>query len=394
MKKYKWGNITIFVIAILAISAVTSWYFFAQRGTKDEANKELNANKQAVLNKSDYKEESKQALRLIDKFLAQHDSWAVEEQERSESKQHGTKGLTRSMEIRLAEKDSLQSVIDKLKQFAEQNKLKIQMLKEGAASNGNKSTSLEVGLETAQGVFVTDKLLFIAATASKEKKQASTGSGRLALVIDDAGYALEPLEKMLKLDVPLTFAILPYRPYSSDSLRLIKNAGQQAILHLPMQPLNQAAQSEKTTITVDMSETEISDTTKAALDSLPGVIGVNNHQGSRATADERVMKSVLSVLRARDLFFVDSYTQPKTIAYKVAAQMGVPNARNMAFLDGEADVSYIKGRMLQAARAALSDGTHIAICHVRPATAIALVDTIEEIKAMGVKLVYVSDLVN
>lgn len=393
MKKYRWGNITIFAIAILVVSALASWYFFANK-TKSDAGKEQPQTKQVVLNKSDYKEESKQALRLLDKFFAQHENWAVEEQSRLESKQHGSSGLTRSMEIRLTEKDNLELVLEKLKGFAEKNNLKMQAQKEEKTTSANKAISLEIGFETAQGVFVTDKLLFLVANKEKSKKKESAGNGRLALIIDDAGYSLEPLEKMLQIEVPLTFAILPYRPYSEDSLRLIKASGQQAILHLPMQPLNQAAQSEKSTITVDMTENEIIATTKAALDSLPGVIGVNNHQGSRATADERVMKAVLSVLNNRDLFFVDSYTQPKTIAYKVATQMGVPNARNMAFLDGEADVSYIKGRMLQAAKAALNDGTHIAICHVRPATATALLATIEEIKSMGVKLVYVSDLVN
>lgn len=394
MKKYKWGNIIISVVIILAISTLASWYFFANKNSQDVQEKESIKADQKLLNKNDYKEESKQALRLIDTFLSQNERWGVEEKSRLESKQHETTGLIRDMEVRLTEKDSLPQVIEKLKQFAEKNKLKVTSEKEEQLGSDKKATSIEVGLETAQGIFVTDKLLFLGGAAKEQKKKEAIGKGKLALIIDDAGYSLEPLEKMLKIDAPLTFAILPYRPYSGDSLRLIKSSGQQAILHLPMQPLNQAAQSEQTTITVDMSVTEIEDKTKNALDSLPGVIGVNNHQGSRATADDRVMKTVLGVLKNRDLFFVDSYTQPKTIAYKVAAQMGVPNARNHAFLDGEADVEYIKGRMLQAARAALSEGQYIAICHVRPATATALLAVVDEIQSMGVKLVYVSDLVN
>ena len=198
MKKYRWGNITIFAIAILVVSALASWYFFANK-TKSDAGKEQPQTKQVVLNKSDYKEESKQALRLLDKFFAQHENWAVEEQSRLESKQHGSSGLTRSMEIRLTEKDNLEVVLEKLKGFAEKNNLKMQAQKEEKTTSANKAISLEIGFETAQGVFVTDKLLFLVANKEKSKKKESAGNGRLALIIDDAGYSLEPLEKMLQI---------------------------------------------------------------------------------------------------------------------------------------------------------------------------------------------------
>ena len=52
MKKYRWGNITIFAIAILVVSALASWYFFANK-TKSDAGKEQPQTKQVVLNKSD-----------------------------------------------------------------------------------------------------------------------------------------------------------------------------------------------------------------------------------------------------------------------------------------------------------------------------------------------------
>ena len=42
------------------------------------------------------------------------------------------------------------------------------------------------------------------------------------------------------------------------------------------------------------------------LDSVPGAVGVNNHMGSAATADPRLMRVVARVLARRGLFFVDS----------------------------------------------------------------------------------------
>lgn len=238
----------------------------------------------------------------------------------------------------------------------------------------------------------TDKIYIMGVSPEAIKPAKKPVKGRLALVIDDAGYDIEPLRKMLALNRNFTFAIIPDRPYSKESLQLIKQSGCEAILHLPMEPLDKSQQSEARTVEVDMTDDQIKSLTKEYIESLPGIIGVNNHQGSKATADERVMKSALSVIKSKGLFFVDSNTQPKTIAHKVASNMGIKTNINRAFLDGQADVDYIKKRLRQAANSAIEDGSYIAICHVRPNTATALVGVIDELEDMGIEFVFVSTL--
>lgn len=224
------------------------------------------------------------------------------------------------------------------------------------------------------------------------KKPKKLGSGKLAIIVDDCGYDTETVTKMAGLRQDISFAIIPSREYSVDALNIIRHSGKQAMLHLPMEPLDKAQMSEKKTVLVSMTDKEIKDFTKAAIEQLPGIDGVNNHQGSRATADERVMKAALSVIKSKKLFFVDSNTQPKTIAYKTAQNMGVKTAINRAFLDGQADVAYIKNRMRQAGEAAIKNGSYIAICHARPKTVIALTEMVDELEAMGVEFVFVSKL--
>jgi polysaccharide deacetylase 2 family uncharacterized protein YibQ len=264
-------------------------------------------------------------------------------------------------------------------------------LKSGAVSrgeddswSGQSALRLDVAL-TAAGI-VVDKIYFLP-TETAEK-----ASGKLAVIVDDCGYDSGIVRKMTALKQNISFAVIPYRDVSAEALAIIKNSGKEALLHLPMEPLDRSQQSEKITIAVDMSDDEIKQITRKAIEQLPGVAGVNNHQGSRATADERVMKAVLSVVKERRLFFIDSFTQPKTIAYRLAGQMGVRTAVNRAFMDGEADVAYIKGRLRQAASSALKEGSYIAICHARPQTAAALSEMVGEMEKMGVEFVFVSAL--
>lgn len=236
---------------------------------------------------------------------------------------------------------------------------------------------------------VVDRLYAIPSAPVKVAKK-----GKLALIVDDCGYDTDTVSKMTSLNQDITFAIIPYRQFSVEALQIIKHSGKEAMLHLPMEPLDASQQSEKTTVTVNMSDKDIKDFTKRSIEQLPGIVGVNNHQGSRATADERVMKAVLSVVKSKNLFFVDSNTQPKTIAHKMASQMGVRTALNQAFLDGQADVDYIKGRLRQAGQSAIKNGSFIAICHARPKTVIALREMVDELEAMGVEFVFVSRLLH
>jgi polysaccharide deacetylase 2 family uncharacterized protein YibQ len=111
-------------------------------------------------------------------------------------------------------------------------------------------------------------------------------------------------------------------------------AGKEIILHLPMEALG-GANPGPGALTVDMGDREILQTIDENLGSVPGAVGVNNHMGSRATSDERVMELVLADLRRRDLFFVDSRTTVDTVAAEVAQALRTRFAERDVFLDND-----------------------------------------------------------
>ncbi len=82
-----------------------------------------------------------------------------------------------------------------------------------------------------------------------------------------------------------------------------------------------------------MTDAEIRETVEKAIDDVPHAIGMNNHMGSKVTSDPRIMRIVMEVCASRHLFFVDSHTDPRTVAGAMAKQLGVPTIDNELFLD-------------------------------------------------------------
>ena len=218
-------------------------------------------------------------------------------------------------------------------------------------------------------------------------------TGKLAIIVDDCGYDIKSVRRLTDVGLPFSYAILPYKDFSNDALEVIKNTGNVPMLHLPMEPSNRSAMSEgKSTICTDMKEKEIRALTRKAIDSLPGVVGVNNHQGSKATTDKRVMETVLREMKKSDLFFVDSKTIGTSIARDMAREMGVKTARNDVFLDNSKDIEEIRAQVYKAIKLAEENGSAIAICHARPATVAMWEKYANEFRKSGVKFVHVTEV--
>lgn len=252
-------------------------------------------------------------------------------------------------------------------------------------------TDAEVPSDPPQTEKNTTKNTEPADKPSGDKPVESKVKGRLALVIDDFGLTMEGVDELLSIDRPLTFAILPYHAYSVAIAREAAAHNKQVMLHLPMEPLG-GANMEATTILTSMTDEQIKARTREAMAAMPEIKGVNNHQGSKATADSRVMKAVLAVVREKRLFFVDSHTSSETVAYRTAKTIGIPTAENDHFIDNVADVEAIKAELRVAGNLAIQDGSAVAIGHIRPHTVIAIQAMLPELDRMGVKLVYVSEL--
>jgi polysaccharide deacetylase 2 family uncharacterized protein YibQ len=157
---------------------------------------------------------------------------------------------------------------------------------------------------------------------------------QVALVIDDLGYQMEPVRRLMALHLPLTLSVLPHSPYAAQIASLAAQQGQPVMVHLPMEPKSYPQlKPGPGALLTSMSPEKLAQTTREDLASVPGAVGANNHMGSKFTEDQKALTPVLLELKARGLFFLDSLTSPRSKAYDLARRLGLAAARRDIFLD-------------------------------------------------------------
>lgn len=216
-------------------------------------------------------------------------------------------------------------------------------------------------------------------------------TGRLAIVIDDAGRDLDSQHIYEQMGIPLTLAVMPDQIHTRDAALSWRAHGLPVILHQPMESVSGIGMEPKVILT-SMSDAAIRQMLRDSLSQLPEAIGINNHQGSKATIDARTMDIVMNELHHRGLFFFDSHTNSTTAADKAAKTYGVPYVRNDLFVDNSASVSDICAMIQEGADRAKKKGTYIIIGHCRPHTAEAFRQMVPKLKAQGIEFVYLSSL--
>ena len=131
-----------------------------------------------------------------------------------------------------------------------------------------------------------------------------------------------------------------------------------------------------------------------AFNQIPTAIGMNNHQGSSASADQRVMSSVARTIKDRNLFFIDSRTTVETIAETTMEVFGVPTARRNVFLDNDDDEEKITEQLMKLVKKSEELGSAIGIGHVKPKTLKVLIKHIPELQKKGFKFEFVSKMLH
>jgi len=232
------------------------------------------------------------------------------------------------------------------------------------------------------------------AASARAAKPHGAAAPRLAIIIDDLGNDRAAGDAVISLPFPLTVSILPKLAFSGELSEEAYRRGDQVLLHLPMQAESSGLPPEQGELRVGMDAQQVRSTLAGMLETVPHVVGVNNHEGSRATSDPALMEALMPALRERGLFFVDSRTTAATVAYGAAERAGVAAASRKVFLDDTPERGAIRAQLQTAAGDAIRDGSAIAIGHPRPETIAALAETAPSLEARGIRMVFASDLVH
>ena len=220
----------------------------------------------------------------------------------------------------------------------------------------------------------------------------AAAGGRLAVVLDDAGYSLPAVEELADLPREVAVAVLPNAPHAREAAVELARQGREVLLHLPMEPLpGNGPGAGDDAVEVGMSADEIAARVERALAVVAGARGVNNHMGSRATTDAATMRSVMASLRGRGLFFLDSRTTGGSLAEEAARAAGIPACGRDVFLDVVDDADAVRLALREAIARAGAEGEAVAIGHVHPVTVAVLGAELADLPD-GVRLVRPSTL--
>lgn len=224
--------------------------------------------------------------------------------------------------------------------------------------------------------------------------------GRLAIVIDDVGRELHVFERLLSLRFPLTFSVLPGSVYTAGvqlRLRADSRRRREIMLHLPMEPLDgslmeQGDEAREEFLRTDDSAEQLVAKVEDALRRVPTAVGVNNHMGSRLSADRAAMAAIMRPIQARGLVFLDSRTTAETQAELAARDAGIPTAARHVFLDDDPSEAAIEAALGEAVRMSKERPT-IAIGHPSVELHEVLRRELPRLHAAGVAIYPLSEVV-
>jgi len=217
------------------------------------------------------------------------------------------------------------------------------------------------------------------------------GGWKIAIVVDDAGYNLTKLQRLLKFPGKMTVAVLPKVIYSTRCAELTHAAGKEVILHLPMQPEG-SEDPGPGVITIDQDQDQILSTLEEDLATVPYAAGINNHMGSLATQDRAVMNTIFAYCEEHNLFFLDSKTTASSVSGELAPDYNLPVLARDVFLDNERGKNQIKDALAKGMELARKRGYAVLIGHVYDELIDVLLEMYPLFAKQGFRLVTVSEL--
>jgi len=251
---------------------------------------------------------------------------------------------------------------------------------------------MKKGLFKQTGYYPLLCLLLLAATqAHADEADFPT----ISIIIDDIGYRYVDDINALNLPGPITYAILPHSPFAKKMSQLAHAAGKDIILHIPMQPIEASKNPLMGPggLKLEMDKIHFIATLRRGFRSVPNAIGANNHMGSLLTMDDERMGWLMEYLKIGNFFYVDSMTNPESVASEAADRINVPYLKRDIFLDNSKNREDIIARFDELIKVAKRRGHAIAIGHPHPETIEVLRNKLQRLDEYGVHLISLREMV-
>lgn len=195
----------------------------------------------------------------------------------------------------------------------------------------------------------------------------------ITVVIDDMGVTHAYTDRAVALKGPLTLSWFPFAHRLAEQIEVATARGHETLLHMPMQSnTNSIAQTGPDPLRIDLPPEVNLALLRAAIDTIPNAVGLNNHMGTVATRDVALMNIVAAETKSRGMLFMDSLTISHSVALSQARLAQVPSVARDVFIDNSNGPAQIRQQLELIEREARNNGRVVAIGHPRHATLDAL----------------------
>jgi polysaccharide deacetylase 2 family uncharacterized protein YibQ len=230
------------------------------------------------------------------------------------------------------------------------------------------------------------------AVAERTPDPYQGGTGRIAVIIDDMGLNVRQSARVIDLPTELTLSFLPYANNVQTQVDRARALGHEIMLHLPMESVHRDLPAGPGALTMTQDSAARAQKLTQNLTAFRGYTGVNNHMGSRLTADAAAMRQVMDALADRDVYFVDSVTSGRSVAYEYAARAGLPRGQRDVFLDHDIGQAAVWRALHTAEALARRRGSAVVIGHPKSDTIKVLQAWLPRVASRGIKIVPMSSL--
>lgn len=187
----------------------------------------------------------------------------------------------------------------------------------------------------------------------------------IAICMDDLGEDLAGTDRAMELPGAVALSFLPYADSTPFLAEEAEKKGHVVLAHVPMEALSG---TDPGPMSLKAGGKEIAARLGWNLARVPGLSGINNHEGSRFSEDAASLTPVAQILAARHLFFFDSRTVGDSRVTEVARRFGVMSAGRDIFLDDDVSEAGVRAQLDALVAVARHDGIAIAIGHPHEVT--------------------------
>ena len=227
-----------------------------------------------------------------------------------------------------------------------------------------------------------------------EIKKSRVIKGTICLVIDDFGFAQKKdVQDFFQLNKNITAAIIPGTPYSESIGRYADSIDVETIIHMPMESHEEDNIKYAISLNEKLNAALVEEKIRFAFNEVPTALGMNNHQGSKATENLQLMKDVARTLKNMDKYFLDSFTNPESRGYITMRRYGVPTQLRQVFLDHVEEPGQIKFNLDSLATLSHHMDIAVGIGHVKPITLEVLKKEIPRLETEGYRFIRLSQAV-